>query len=119
MLQITPLQFFACQREGLGKKQAGHKAGEFVVLTFLVQTDPKEGAVTKTFNFSFSTTVGHHNLKYVVIVVLVVVVVIIVIIVVVVNSSNSCKVAHNLNVDHGSEHEVDCGGDHESSKREK
>ena len=49
-----------------------------------MQTDPKEGAVTKTFNFSFSTTVGHHNFKDVVIVVLVVVVVIIVIVVVVV-----------------------------------
>ena len=84
LLQITLLQFFACQRECLGKKQAGHKAGEFVFRTFLMQTDPKEGAVTKPFNFSFSTTVGHHNLKYVVIVVLVVVVVIIVIVVVVV-----------------------------------
>ena len=49
-----------------------------------MQTDPKEVAVTKAFNFSFSTTVGHHNLKYVVIVVLVVVVVIIVIVVVLV-----------------------------------
>ena len=49
-----------------------------------MQTDPKEVAVTKAFNFSFSTTVGHHNLKDVVIVVLVVVVVIIVIVIVVV-----------------------------------
>ena len=49
-----------------------------------MQTDPKEGAVTKSFNVSFSTTVGHHNLKYVIIVVLVVVVVIIVFVVVVV-----------------------------------
>ena len=84
LLQITCLQFFACQREGLSKKQAGHKAGEFVPLPFLVQTDPKEGAVTNSLNFSFSTTVGHHNLKYVVIVVLVVVVVVIVIVIVVV-----------------------------------
>ena len=78
------MQFFAIQRECLSKSQAGHKAGEFVSLTILVQTDPKEGAVTKPVNFSFSTTVGHHNLKDVVIVVLVVVVVIIVIVVVVV-----------------------------------
>ena len=84
LLKITLLQFFACQRGCLGKKQAGHKAGKFVALTFSVQTDPKESAVTKTFNFSFSTTVGHHNLKYVVIIVLVVVVIVIVIIVVVV-----------------------------------
>ena len=84
LLKITLLQFFACQRECLGKKQAGHKAGEFVFRTFLMQTDPKEGTVTKSLNFSFSTTVGHHNLKYVIIVVLVVVVVVIVIVVVVV-----------------------------------
>ena len=46
---------------------------------------PKVSILTRqTFNFSFSTTVGHHNLKYVVIVVLVVVVIIIVIVIVVV-----------------------------------
>ena len=55
LLKITLLQFFACQRECLGKKQAGHKAVEFVFWTLLMQTDPKEVAVTKPINLSFST----------------------------------------------------------------
>ena len=84
LLKITLLQFFACQRECLGKKQAGHKACDFVVRTLFMQTDPKEDTVTKSLSFSFPATVGHHNLKDVVIVVLVVVVIVIVIVIVVV-----------------------------------
>ena len=51
----------------------------------------------------------------VVVIVIVIIIVIIIIIVVVVGCP---EVAHDLDVDHGGEHEVDGGGDHEGAQRE-
>ena len=53
------------------------------------------------------------------IVVIVIVIVIIIIIIIIVVVVVGCpEVAHDLDVDHGGEHEVDGGGDHEGAKRE-
>ena len=51
-------------------------------------------------------------------VVIVIVIVIIIVIIVVVVVVGRPKVAHDLDVDHGGEHEVDGGGDHEGAQRE-
>ena len=81
--QITFFQLLASKREGLGKGQAGHKAGD-PVLALLVQTDPSKGTISQPTCVSLSPVVCHHHLKNVVVVVLVVVVVVVVIVVVVV-----------------------------------
>ena len=52
------------------------------------------------------------------IVVVVIVIVIIIIIIIIVVVVGCPEVAHDLDVDHGGEHEVDGGGDHEGAKRE-
>ena len=53
-----------------------------------------------------------------IVVVVIVIVIIIVIIIIVVVVVGCPEVAHDLDVDHGGEHEVDGGGDHEGAKRE-
>ena len=53
-----------------------------------------------------------------IIVVVIVIVIIIVIIIIIVVVVGCPEVAHDLDVDHGGEHEVDGGGDHEGAKRE-
>ena len=53
-----------------------------------------------------------------IVVVVVVIVVIIIIIIIVVVVGGCPEVAHDLDVDHGGEHEVDGGGDHEGAQRE-
>ena len=53
-----------------------------------------------------------------IIVVVIVIVIIIVIIIIVVVVVGCPEVAHDLDVDHGGEHEVDGGGDHEGAQRE-
>ena len=53
-----------------------------------------------------------------IIVVVIVIVIIIVIIIIIVVVVGCPEVAHDLDVDHGGEHEVDGGGDHEGAQRE-
>ena len=53
-----------------------------------------------------------------IIVVVIVIVIIIVIIIIIVVVVGCPEVAHDLDVDHGGEHEVDGGGDHEGAERE-
>ena len=55
------------------------------------------------------------SLPSIVVVVIVIIIIIIIVVVVVVGCP---EVAHDLDVDHGGEHEVDGGGDHEGAKRE-
>ena len=55
------------------------------------------------------------SLPSIVVVVIVIIIIIIIVVVVVVGCP---EVAHDLDVDHGGEHEVDGGGDHERAKRE-
>ena len=54
----------------------------------------------------------------VVVVVVIVVIIVVIIVVVVVVVVGGPEVAHDLDVDHGGEHEVDGGGDHEGAQRE-
>ena len=53
-----------------------------------------------------------------IVVVVIVIIIIIIIIIIVVVVVGCPEVAHDLDVDHGGEHEVDGGGDHEGAKRE-
>ena len=62
------------------------------------------------------TPISGSSLPSIVVVVIVIIIIIIIIIVVVVVGCP--EVAHDLDVDHGGEHEVDGGGDHEGAKRE-
>ena len=57
------------------------------------------------------------SLPSIVVVIIVIVVIIIVIIIIIVVVCRP-EVAHDLDVDHGGEHEVDGGGDHEGAQRE-
>ena len=52
------------------------------------------------------------------IIVVVIVIVIIIVIIIIIVVVGCPEVAHDLDVDHGGEHEVDGGGDHEGAKRE-
>ena len=52
------------------------------------------------------------------IIVVVIVIVIIEVIIIIIVVVGCPEVAHDLDVDHGGEHEVDGGGDHEGAKRE-
>ena len=53
-----------------------------------------------------------------IVVVVVVVIVVIIIVIIIIVVIGGPKVAHDLDVDHGGEHEVDGGGDHEGAQRE-
>ena len=58
------------------------------------------------------------SLPSIVVVVIVIVIIIVIIIIIIVVVVGCPEVAHDLDVDHGGEHEVDGGGDHERAKRE-
>ena len=58
------------------------------------------------------------SLPSIVVVVIVIVIIIVIIIIIIVVVVGCPEVAHDLDVDHGGEHKVDGGGDHEGAKRE-
>ena len=58
------------------------------------------------------------SLPSIVVVVIVIVIIIVIIIIIIIVVVGCPEVAHDLDVDHGGEHEVDGGGDHEGAKRE-
>ena len=64
------------------------------------------------------TSFSGSSLPSIVVVVIIVIVVIIIVIIIIIVVVGGPEVAHDLDVDHGGEHEVDGGGDHEGAQRE-